>query len=216
MRERQAVTFGNLFSEYLAVIIVPNVLLRAKSASSKRLFLALLLGCAPLLSAQQPQVGAKAPDFTLATPENKIVHLSEMLAKGQVALVVLRGYPGYQCPYCNRQVQDLIENSLKFSALGVQIVAVYPGPLRDLGNKANEFLAGKTLPPNFTLVLDPGYEFTNLYGLRWDADHETALPSTFLITQQGVVFFSKVVKGHGGRASSAEILDALPKQKAVQ
>jgi peroxiredoxin len=198
------------------MIRVASVLLSAKSASSHRLLLAFLLGFIPLLSAQQPQVGAKAPDFTLATPENKSVHLADMLAKGPVALVVLRGYPGYQCPYCNRQLQDLIEKSPDFAALGVQIVAVYPGPPKDLGNKANEFLTGKKLPPNFTLVLDPGYEFTNLYGLRWDADHETALPSTFLLNQQGIVFFSKVVKEHGGRASSAEMLDALPKQKPKQ
>ena len=52
---------------------------------------------------------------------------------------------------------------------------------QDLGAKANEFLADKKLPENFDLVLDPGYEFTNMYGFRWDAPHETAYPSTFLI-----------------------------------
>ena len=90
---------------------------------------------------------------------------------------------------------------------------VYPGPPQDLGAKANEFLADKQLPGNFDLLLDPGYEFTNVYGLRWDAAHETAYPSTFLIDRQGVIFFSKIVKEHGGRTTAAEILDALPKRK---
>ena len=52
-----------------------------------------------------------------------------------------------------------------------------------------------------------------MYGLRWDAPHETAYPSTFLIDRQGVIFFSKIVKEHGGRTTAAEILDALSKRK---
>ena len=65
-------------------------------------------------------------------------------------------------------------------------------------------------------MLDPGYEFTNLYGLRWDAAQETAYPSTFLIDRQGVVFFSKIVKEHGGRTTATEILDAMPKPRAAK
>ncbi len=161
-------------------------------------------------------VGEKAPDFSLATPTGKTVRLSEMISKGPVVLVVLRGYPGYQCPYCNRQVQDFIQQSQGFANSGARVVMVYPGPPQDLGAKANEFLVDKKLPDNFDLVLDPGYEFTNLYGLRWNAVRETAYPSTFLIDHQGVVFFSKIVKEHGGRTTAAEILDAMPKRKAAQ
>lgn len=182
----------------------------------KRLLLFFAAAALPLISAQQPAVGTKAADFTLSTPENKPIRLSEMTAKGPVALVVLRGFPGYQCPYCNRQVQDLIQKSPDLAELGVQIVAVYPGPPKDLSGKANEFLTGKTLPANFTLVLDPGYTFTESYGLRWDAEHETAFPSTFLIDKEGVIFFSKIVKSHGARASAAEMIEAFPKPKKAQ
>jgi peroxiredoxin len=167
----------------------------------------------PLAAAAPPTVGDKAPDFKLSTPEGKSVQLSEVTAKGPVVLVVLRGYPGYQCPYCNRQVQDFIQKSQSFAEAGAHVVLVYPGPPQDLGAKANEFLADKKLPENFDLVLDPGYEFTNAYGLRWDAPHETAYPSTFLIDRQGSIFFSKIVKEHGGRTTAAELLDALPKPK---
>jgi peroxiredoxin len=167
----------------------------------------------PLTAAAPPTVGDKAPDFKLATPEGRTVQLSEITAKGPVVLVVLRGYPGYQCPYCNRQVQDFIQKAQGFADAGAHVVLVYPGPPQDLGAKANEFLADKKLPENFDLVLDPGYEFTNSYGLRWDAPHETAYPSTFLIDRQGSIFFSKIVKEHGGRTTAAELLDALPKPK---
>jgi len=103
-----------------------------------------------------------------------------------VVLVVLRGYPGYQCPFCNRQVQDFIQKSQGFADAGARVVLVYPGPAQDLGAKANEFLSDKKLPGNIELLLDPGYDFTNMYGLRWDAPHETAYPSTFLIDSRGV------------------------------
>lgn len=171
---------------------------------------------AALASAAPPSVGEKAPDFTLSTPEGKSVHLAELISKGPVVLVVLRGFPGYQCPYCNRQVQDFIAKSQGFAETGARVVLVYPGPPQDLGARANEFLADKKLPENFDLVLDPGYTFTNLYGLRWDAPHETAYPSTFLIDARGSIFFSKIVKEHGGRTTAAEILDAMPKRKAAR
>jgi len=166
-----------------------------------------------LLGAAQPTVGLKAPDFVLANVEGAQVKLSELTAKSPVVLVVLRGYPGYQCPFCNRQVQDLMQASAAFAKAGVQLVMVYPGPPEDLKGKANEFLKGKTLPGNFEMLLDPDYAFTNRYGLRWEAAHETAYPSTFLIDQQGVIFFSKIVKEHGARTTAAEILDVLQKPK---
>jgi peroxiredoxin len=172
-----------------------------------------LTAAASLFAATQPVVNEKAPDFMLSTPAGKNIRLSEVNSHGPVVLVVLRGYPGYQCPYCNRQVQDFIHNSSSFADVGVRVLMVYPGPPQDLGAKANEFLADKKLPDNFDLLLDPGYEFTNLYGLRWEAAGETAYPSTFLIDRRGIIFFSKIVKEHGGRATAAEILDAMPKRK---
>ncbi len=179
-------------------------------------FVPLLVLAVSGFAATPPTVDNKAPDFALSTVEGKNVRLSALTSKGPVVLVVLRGYPGYQCPYCNRQVQDFIQKSQAFADAGARVVMVYPGPPQDLGGRASEFLADKKLPDNFDLLLDPGYEFTNLYGLRWDAPHETAYPSTFLIDRQGVIFFSKIVKEHGGRTSAAEILDALPKRKAAQ
>src|SRR5207248_883520 len=142
--------------------------------------------------------------------------LSEAISQGPVVLVVLRGYPGYQCPFCNRQVQDFLQKSQAFAEAGARVVMVYPGPPQDLRLRATEFLANKKFPENFDMLLDPGYEFTNSYGLRWDAPHETAYPSTFLIDRKGVIFFSKIVKKHGGRTTASEVLDALPTLKTGQ
>ena len=167
----------------------------------------------PLL-AGTPGEGGRAPDFALVSLRGHTVRLSEALSKQTVVLVVLRGYPGYQCPICNRQVQEFIGNAQRFLDAGARVIMVYPGPPQDLGAKAQEFTADKKLPENFDLVLDPGYEFTNLYGLRWDAARETAYPSTFLIDQRGVVFFAKVSKSHGDRSRAADIIEILKKNAA--
>jgi len=130
-------------------------------------------------------------------------------------LVVLRGYPGYQCPFCNRQVQDYLSRSADFARLGARVLLVYPGPGDMLNQRASEFLAGRMLPANFSLLLDPDYQFTNLYGLRWEAPKETAYPSTFLIDAKGSVFFAKVAKAHGGRTTAAEMLEELGRHKSM-
>src|SRR5260370_10347161 len=157
-------------------------------------FVPLLMLTVSGFAATPPTVDNKAPDFALSTVEGKSVRLSALTSKVRVVLVVLRGCPGYQCPYCIRQVQDFIQKSQAFANAGARVVMIYPGPPQDLGGRATEFLADKRFPDNFDMVLDPGYEFTNLYGLRWDAEDETAYPSTFLIDLQGVIFFSKIAK----------------------
>ncbi len=49
-------------------------------------------------AAQTPATGSKEPDFTLSTPAGNSVHLTREVARGETVLVVLRGFPGYQCP----------------------------------------------------------------------------------------------------------------------
>jgi peroxiredoxin len=164
------------------------------NVSSYAALVVAITAVAPSLVAATPGVGDTAPDFALSTIQGKRVLLSEVAAKspragplpdaysqGPVMLVVLRGYPGHQCPFCNRQVQDLIANAQGFVEAGAQVLLVYPGSPDNLAAKAAEFATGKTMPANFDLLLDPSYEFTDLCGLRWDAPHETAYPSTFLI-----------------------------------
>src|ERR1700739_2755243 len=48
-----------------------------------------------------PKVGDKASDFTLAALDGSEVKLSTELAHGPVVSVMLRGWPGYQCPFAH-------------------------------------------------------------------------------------------------------------------
>ncbi len=173
-------------------------------------FVALALAGAAL--AAPPTVGQSAPDFTLTALDGRPTKLSAVLADGPVALIVLRGFPGYQCPLCNRQVQDLVQNGEGFAKAGYRVVLVYPGPAAEVTKRAEEFATDKKLPAHFTMVLDPDYTFTKQYDLRWEAKNETAYPSAFLIDRAGKITFAKISNSHGGRASAKELLTAAAPQ----
>ncbi len=160
-------------------------------------------------AAVTPKVGEAAPNFTLNTLEDKPVELNQLTAKKPVVLVVLRGWPGYQCPICTRQVQDFARNAAVFAAHDAQAVMVYPGPADDLKAHAREFLQNKEWPKDFLFVIDPDYTFTNAYGLRWEATKETAFPSTFIIAKDNKVGFAHVSMKHGDRVDSTAALKAL-------
>jgi peroxiredoxin len=160
--------------------------------------------------AETPAVGSKAPDFTLSTPTGKTVQMSKELQGHNLVLVVLRGFPGYQCPYCVKQVHDFVDHAADFAAKNVKVLLVYPGPPADLDQHAKEFLAKQSeLPANIVLVTDPDYTMTNAYGLRWDAPHETAYPSTFILDKNQTVLFEKSSHSHGDRLSAKDALDQL-------
>jgi peroxiredoxin len=157
-----------------------------------------------------PAVGQEAKDFELAALAGDKVKLSKLTETGPVVLVVLRGYPGYQCPLCNRQVAEFLGKADEFKKANARVVMVYPGPAAKLEQYAKEFLGEKKLPDGFVLVTDPDYTFVNSYGLRWDAKNETAYPSTFVIGTDRKIAFAKVSTTHGDRAKADDVLKAIP------
>src|SRR4051812_35408652 len=173
------------------------------------LLVSLFLAAAPFASAATPQVGDPAPDFTLRTLNDRAITLKSLVEKSPVVLVVLRGWPGYQCPMCTKQVHDLTAHAAEFKERGAQVLMVYPGPADKLKAHAQEFLQDKGWPSDFLLVIDPDYTFTNAYGLRWEAKNETAYPSTFVIARGGKIQFANTSKTHGGRVSATAAIAAL-------
>jgi thioredoxin-dependent peroxiredoxin len=156
-----------------------------------------------------PKVGDQAPDFELLALGGEKVRLSTIAKQGQVAVVVLRGYPGYQCPVCSRQVRQFAEREKQFEAAGAEVLMIYPGPAHELQKRAAEFVQGRDLPNNFRLLLDPDYEFTNAWHLRWNAPRETAFPSTFVLDHDRKIRFAQISRSHGGRAAVDDVLAAL-------
>lgn len=158
-----------------------------------------------------PALGQVAKDFSLKTVDDKTVSLNELLKSKPVILVVLRGWPGYQCPICTKQVGSLIASEDEFAKHQVSILMVYPGPSNELVEHAKEFKQEFQFPANYYFTIDPDYSMINSYGLRWDADKETAYPSTFVINQAGEIVYSKISHSHGDRSDAVDLIEVLSK-----
>jgi peroxiredoxin len=158
-----------------------------------------------------PAIGQKAPDFSLVAVDGATVRLSSEVARGPVVLVVLRGWPGYQCPFCTRQFGEYMTRAADVTATGAHVLFVYPGPADGLKAHAEGLLKSSTLPAAYRVLLDPDYTFTLAYGLRWEAPMETAYPSTFVIDKGGTVVFARTSHAHDDRVPVADVLTALAK-----
>ena len=84
-----------------------------------------------------PKIGDKARPFTLTALDGKSVSLAGETARGPVVLVLARGWPGYQCPFCTRQFADFVAHAKEFETLGASVVWVYPGPSDQVVQRAN-------------------------------------------------------------------------------
>lgn len=190
----------------------------------KIIYSTLALLCINLLAATSteasntgiPDIDSTAHDFTLKTIQGTEVKLSDLTAEKYVVLIVLRGWPGYQCPICTRQVGEFLSYADEFSERDATVLMVYPGPSKYLDDHASEFVEDKVFPDNFIFALDPDYTMINLYGLRWDEEGETAYPSTFVINMAGKIRYSKISDSHGGRTSAKEVLTALYEFKTIR
>ena len=156
-----------------------------------------------------PRMNENAPDFSLTSIDGMRVRLSDELKQGPIVLVVLRGWPGYQCPFCTRQFGDFLSHASELASHGARVIFVYPGPSDGLEEHAQAFTANRQMPPNFRVLVDPDYTFTRAYGLRWEAPEETAYPSTFVLDPAGIVTFVHVSKEHGDRVAAADTIKVL-------
>jgi len=156
-----------------------------------------------------PKEGQQAPDFSLGALDGTTVRLATEIARGPVVLVVLRGWPGYQCPFCTRQFSEYMARAADLEATGAHVLFIYPGPAEALKEHAEALTKRAPLPAAYRVLLDPDYSFTRAYGLRWDAPNETAYPSTFVLDTRGTVTFARTSHAHGDRVPVAEVLKAL-------
>lgn len=161
-----------------------------------------------------PKEGSKLENFSGITMNGANFQLSKWVEKGSVVLVMLRGFPGYQCPVCSTQVAGYIAKAEEFEKQrNTPVVFIYPGKVSNLEKRAKEFTAPLEkevdLPSNFIFVLDQDYEITNHLGLRWDKPKETAYPAAFVIDHSGYIQYAKVSDNHHDRATADEVLEFL-------
>ncbi|KLU02164.1 putative peroxiredoxin [Rhodopirellula islandica] len=158
----------------------------------------------------EPEVGRMAKEFRLEAVAGKRsgeVSLSDVTGEAPVVVVVLRGFPGSQCPACAGQVADLVKHARHFRQRNIEVLLIYPGPAAELKARAEDFLQDSKLPAPFTMLLDPDHSFTQAYGLRWNAPRETAYPTTIVIGKDGKIDFVNISRTHRGRTTATTVLD---------
>lgn len=159
-----------------------------------------------------PEVGAKVPDFDLpVVGGEEFISLSDEYDEGNVVLIVLRGYPGAQCPICSRQVSSLANRAKALAQKAHRVILVYPGEGTDLQRHAKRFMGSRKLPEPLVIVRDQDMRMVKEWGVRWDRSRETAYPSTFVIDRNGRVRWSKISDNHAGRSTVEEIMKELRK-----
>ncbi len=188
------------------------LLLRSVVFGAVALATAATLIAAPPQNKSRPAVGEKAPDFDLPiVGEDGFIELSDQYDQGAVVVIVLRGYPGYQCPICSQQVSSLANRAKALRQQAHRVILVYPGDGSSLERKAEQFLGSRSLPDPLVLVRDQDMKLVDRWGLRWKKTRETAYPATYVIDSNGRIRWSKVSDSHAGRSSVEEILRELRK-----
>jgi len=158
-------------------------------------------------------IGDAAPDFSLPiVGKDEYLSLKEANQAGPIVIIVLRGFPGYQCPLCSQQVGAFVNRAAALAKVAKKVILVYPGEVAMLDKHAEEFLASRKLPAPLVLVRDPDMKLVSDYGIRWNKTNETAYPAAFVIDKNGRVKWSKISDSHAGRASVDEVITELGKQ----
>ena len=149
-----------------------------------------------------PEVGSKAPAFTLPSDEHGDVSLKDF--KGEKN-VVLYFYPKDNTPTCTTQACNLRDNYHAFLAKGYVVLGISPDSEKSHG----KFIAKHQLP--FTLLVDTDAQIAQQYGV-WQLkkmmgkEYMGIVRSTFLIDPSGKIakLWSNVkVKDHANDVKKA-------------
>jgi len=150
----------------------------------------------PVLAADLPAEGSKAPDFTLQSQEGKKVSLKDF--KGQ--WVVLYFYPKDMTQGCTIEAHNFQRDQDQYTAKKAAIVGVSADSI----DSHQQFCTKENL--TFKLLADPEKSMISSYG-SLAPNGAVAARNTFLIDPNGVV--RKVYTKVNPNPHSAEVLAAL-------
>jgi peroxiredoxin len=167
-------------------------------------------------------VGTKAPSFELPDHNGKPVSSAEILARGRLVLMFIRGR---WCPFCVGQMEAMNNIASTIAAAGVSLIAVSPQTekqayfMRDQHKLAFPLLvdAHNHLARQFGLVYRVSEEqqalyrstFVNLPFTNGDSSWELPIPATFVIDRDGTVLFASANEDYMERPEPLEILSLL-------
>lgn len=150
-----------------------------------------------------PNVGDKAPDFTLSANDGKTYSLSQYKGKSHVVLVF---YPGDDTPTCTKQLCDYRNGWEQFQKYDATI----------LGVSTNDMDSHKSFATKhgfqFPLLEDKNLELCKTYDvLMLKGFLKIANRATFIIDKQGIIRYKHVETLPFFRRTKEELLEELKK-----
>ncbi len=115
-----------------------------------------------------------APDFSLKTPEGKTVKLSAY--KGKVVLV---SFWATWCPYCVKEIPDLIALYAKAGGKDFEIISI---DIQEKQDAVKDFISKNGI--KHTVIIDPSGETAQAYKV-------VGIPTNVLIDKAGNVVFNQ-------------------------
>lgn len=157
----------------------------------------------PSTSQYAALLGKRLPQTRFLGPSGDVVEIDALRDGRALALVVLRGFPGYVCPFCTAQTAALSNRLADFDRLGVRVALVYPGPADTVPvflEAVREYRKGQELP--MPVLFDPELAAVRSLGIAG----EVALPTSVLVDADGIVRYVYVGRSHDDRPSVNTLL----------
>lgn len=171
------------------------------------------------LAANALKIRAQSPSFELPDNNGRIVSSANLLAKGRLVLLFIRGR---WCPFCVGQMEAMSYITAEIVAAGASLVAVSPQTekqaffMHDQHKLAFPLLvdAHNQLARQFGLVYHVPEEqqalysrtFVNLPFANGDSSWELPIPATFVIGRDGIILFAAAHEDYTDRPEPIEIL----------
>jgi peroxiredoxin len=160
-------------------------------------------------STKAPQVGQKAPEFTLTDTNNQPVSLSELLKSpinGKAPNgVLLIFYRGYWCPACNSELRGIQQHLAEFEAAGVRPVAISVDSPETTTSLMRQ--AGYT----FLFLADANNDAIKAYDLvhsgAGESGKDIARSAEFLVNPDGVVRWVNLTDSYWVRARPEKLVE---------
>ncbi len=142
-----------------------------------------------------PAVGNKAPDFTLQNLASKNVQLAQVINKNKVTLV---NFWGIWCPYCVREIPEIVKFYNRYHQRGVEVLAL------DVGDNPNQVSAfAKKNQMTFPVLIDKNEAVSKRYQV-------SGFPTTFIIDRNGKI--KDVIVGATNQATLTTKVEAVLKE----
>lgn len=161
----------------------------------------------------QAKPNARLAELELQTVDGSRQTLGGLLNKGNLVVVVTRGYTNPICPYCSTQTSRLITNYDEIKNRAAEVAVIYP--IQQSADKSHvpEFLnrinamnvRAANTPPPFPFLIDDGLKLVDSLGIRKDLSK----PATYILDSTGAIRFAYVGETLADRPSIKAVLQQL-------